>query len=119
SDTKTRANLISVTVGQLVLAAPTPGTAPGRNTFAATGATTGSEIFLLWSPSQGSSSATLHGCTLFTGLDSPLVLAHARAGSTTVTWRVNMNRRLVGQTIRLQAVDTGVCNASNVVAETF
>jgi len=119
SDTRTRNNLISVTVGQLVLAAPAPGTAPGRNSFTATGVTAGSEIFLLWSPAAGSSPTTVHGCTLVTGLDSPLVLAHARATSATVTWRVNMNRRLAGQTIRLQAVDTGVCNASNVVTETF
>jgi PKD repeat protein len=119
SDTRTVPGMISVTAPNLVLDTPTPGIAPGRNTFTASGASPGGEVFLLWSTSLGSSSAALAGCTLVTGLDTPLVLAHRRAQSSTITWTVNLHRRLAGQTVRLQAVDTRVCSASNVVTEIF
>jgi hypothetical protein len=119
TDTKTVAGMISVAVPTLTLSAATPGSAPGRNTFTATGAIPGSDVFLLWSPNLGASPVSLRGCTLVTGLDAPLVLGHSRATSTTVRWTVNLNRRFVGQTMHTQAVDTGICNASNVVSEIF
>jgi len=119
ANTKTVAGMISVAAPTLALSAPAPGRAPGRNIFTATGAVPGSEMFLLWSPTLGSSPVTLRGCTLVTGLDAPLVLGHIRATSATVRWTVNLNRHFAGQTMHAQAVDSGICNASNVVTAIF
>ena len=119
TDTRTVAGLITVTVPSLVLHAATPGRAPGRNVFTADGVTPGGDIFLLWSHSAGAGPAPVRGCTLVTGLESPLVLAHGRARGATTSWSVNLRRAMAGQTLRLQAVDAANCNGSNVITQTF
>src|SRR5262249_42933394 len=119
TDTKTVAGLITVSVPNFVLHAATPGRAPGRNVFTADGVTPGGETFLLWSHSVGAGPAPVRGCTLVTGLESPLVLARGRARSTTMSWSVNLHRAMVGQTLRLQAVDAANCNGSNVITQSF
>jgi PKD repeat protein len=124
SNTKTVAGMITVAGAPpppagLTLTAGTPGTAPGLNTFTATGASTNSDMILLWSAAAGSGNVGFHGCNLNSGLSAPVVLGTTVSTSSTVTWRINIGTAMVGRTILLRAVDSRACRKSNIVTQTF
>jgi len=97
-----------------------PGTAGTRNTITVTGCTPNAQVFVLWSTAAGSAPIQLNSCNVITDLASPLILTQGRArNSSTLERRFNANRGLAGQTLRLQAVDSGNCAKSPVVVETF
>jgi len=121
SNTRTRAGLIRVfPPANLRIESITPGTGGVRNTITVTGCTPNAQIFVLWSTTAGSTPIQLNACSVITDLASPLILVQGRPrNSSTLAKSFKANRALVGQTLRLQAVDSGNCAKSPVVVETF
>jgi len=121
--TNTRTQAGFITVGQpanLRIQSITPGTGGVRNTITVTGCTPNAQIFVLWSTAAGSTPIQLNTCNVITDLASPLILTQGRPrNSSTLDKQFKANRGLIGQTLRLQAVDSGNCAKSPVLVETF
>src|SRR5439155_13992879 len=94
---------------------PAPCVAPGRNVFTIAGVTPNADVFLFWSTSGAQSAVIARVSKVQSGLNSPLMLAKGKSSSSTLRLTVSLNSSLAGRTIRLQAVDSGNCAASNVV----
>jgi len=123
SNTATRASLITVAAppaASPVLGAPTPGIAGRTNAFPISGCTPGSRVTLLIASQTGTTSITIGGVRVRSGLLDPTVLGSGIAGADgRITLNIAISGALAGRTRRLQAFDAGTQRFSNVVTERF